>query len=315
MIARLTRLVLLLQLLLAAGIAIAVSSTWPGISHFATAILGIGFVILIRTGIAANNFRLAARFPSDPASPKLGWKAATRLFFGELCATLLTSSLTMPFRQLPARPTLFAGAGQPVLLIHGYGCNSGYWWNLGQRLRKANISFYAVNLEPVLGEIDAYLPQVHAAIDTLCAASRESSVSIVAHSMGGLVARAYLRAYGEARVATLITLGTPHGGTGLAKFGLGENSRQMRCPVPSGPGQANQWLASLNSCQNFPSIPIVSIYSRHDNIVAPQSSSHLYGAKNVAFCGVGHVALGADPAVLDAVMHEIATARVAVKRQ
>jgi hypothetical protein len=37
---------------------------------------------------------------------------------------------------------------------------------------------------------------------------------------------------------------------------------------------------------------ITSIYTHHDNIVAPQTSSVLPGARNIAFGGVGHVALG-----------------------
>jgi triacylglycerol esterase/lipase EstA (alpha/beta hydrolase family) len=39
---------------------------------------------------------------------------------------------------------------------------------------------------------------------------------IVAHSMGGLATRAWLRAFSaDARVHRVITLGTPHGGTWL----------------------------------------------------------------------------------------------------
>jgi len=51
---------------------------------------------------------------------------------------------------------------------------------------------------------------------------------------------------------------------------------------------------------------VTSIYSHHDNIIAPQTSSELPGARNVPFGGVGHVALGRNPRVLDAVMQEIA---------
>ena len=47
---------------------------------------------------------------------------------------------------------------------------------------------------------------------------------------------------------------------------------------------------------------IVSIYTHHDNIIAPQDSSVLPGARNVAFGGVGHVALGSNPRVLAEVL-------------
>ncbi len=42
------------------------------------------------------------------------------------------------------------------------------------------------------------------------AATGASQVVLVGHSMGGLVARAYLRRYGGAKVRRLITIGTPH---------------------------------------------------------------------------------------------------------
>ena len=64
---------------------------------------------------------------------------------------------------------------------------------------------------------------------------------IVAHSMGGLVARAYLRRHGGAQVARVITLGTPHHGTALANLAPGSNARQMSRPG----GQPNAWLAQL----------------------------------------------------------------------
>jgi len=44
-------------------------------------------------------------------------------------------------------------------------------------------------------------------------ASGQSSVSVVAHSMGGLVAASYVEKYGAAKIKKLITLGTPYLGT------------------------------------------------------------------------------------------------------
>ena len=113
--------------------------------------------------------------------------------------------------------------------------------------------------------------------------------------MGGLAARAWMRRYGSARVARVITLGTPHHGTALARFGPGANAVQMRREGP--------WLRDLAASEG-PDVRarIVSIYTHHDNIVAPQDSSVLPGARNIAFGGVGHVALGSNPRVLAEVL-------------
>ena len=210
----------------------------------------------------------------------------------------------MPFCRLGPTPALYAGS-IPVLLLHGYGCNSGFWHRLSQRLHAARISHHAIDLEPVLGPIDGYAPQVMTAIDLLCKASGISCVIIVAHSMGGLVARAAIRQHGSNRIAKLITLGTPHTGTGLAQLGIGANARQM---ARSADGTCSDWLAILNTGQALPSAPLVSIYSRHDNIIAPYLSSHVAGAKNIALDGIGHVAMGSDAVVAAHVVNEIRTA-------
>jgi len=89
-----------------------------------------------------------------------------------------------------------------------------------------------------------------------------------------------------------------HPGTALAHLGVGRNARQMR--------RDGDWLAALAS--NEPAArraAVTSIFSHHDNIVAPQESCRLPGARNVAFGGVGHVELGRSAAVLDVVMAEI----------
>jgi triacylglycerol esterase/lipase EstA (alpha/beta hydrolase family) len=116
--------------------------------------------------------------------------------------------------------------------------------------------------------------------------------------MGGLVARAYLRDHGAARIARVITLGTPHRGTGLARFGAGDNSRQMQWTGSAIEGRCSAWLAELERRED-PALRalFVSIYSHHDNIVSPQLSSSLPGAVNIEFNGIGHVALGLHPRV------------------
>ncbi len=310
MIRYLTRSLLLFQLL--AGALTALALQWAGwtSSVWMAAGLGVVLVIMVRALITANNFRLVRRFPDrlDPAAtlPASAW---LRLYLREFCATMVSSSWSMPFRQLGARPMILS-AGLPVFLVHGYGCNSGYWRALHRRLVRDRISHHAVNLEPLLADIDSYVPQVAAAIDALSQAAGHERVIVVAHSMGGLVMRAYQRVHGCDRIARLITLGTPHRGTGLAQFGIGINARQMRWADGGIEGEANPWLARLSTVESeYGCSHLVSIYSRHDNIVAPQESAQVTGAKNIAFQAIGHVMLGSDPQVLDCVMQEIDAAR------
>jgi pimeloyl-ACP methyl ester carboxylesterase len=119
--------------------------------------------------------------------------------------------------------------------------------------------------------------------------------------MGGLVARAYLRRFGAVRVAKLITIGAPHHGSMHAWSFPGMCLAQMR------PG--NAWLTDLNRDENRAApVPITSIWSRHDSMVAPQASSVLDNAENIALVGIAHNALLGDQRVMELVAREVAKA-------
>jgi len=294
---QLLRALLLVQLAGAGAVGYAIARALH--AGFITGVLaGAIALVLVRMAISANNFRMSARAASvTPLEHRIDARAALRLFGEEFAASMRFSSWSMP-RALAGSRVYGDAAGPPVLLLHGYGCNSGYWVDLTPRLDAARISHATLDLAPVTGSIDAYLPLVEAGVDALLAATGAAKVIIVAHSMGGLVARAWMREHGARRVARIVTIGTPHHGTSLASFGVGLNAQQMR--------RDGTWLQALAASEDAAKRALItSIYSHHDNIVAPQTSSELEGARNLAFGGVGHVALGANPRILATVMAEV----------
>ncbi len=306
------RWVLLLQLVLAAAIAYGALRYGAVASAWLAAACGLACVLLARMLLTANNFRATARFSSaTPAPFQIGVGAKVRLFAEEFIATLTHSSWFMAHAS--AHQRIHAGAtAPPLLLLHGYGCNSGYWTHLVRELDAARISHATLDMEPMLAGIDEFVPAVQGAVESLCAASGAQQVIIVGHSMGGLVARAYLRAHGSARVAHVFTIGTPHHGTSLASKGPGLNAVQMQYHGDEGGGDgdpaAGAWLRALAASESAHTRALItSIFTHHDNIVAPQTSSVLEGARNIAFGGVGHVALGRNRRVLARLMQEIIT--------
>jgi triacylglycerol lipase len=306
MIARLTRILILVQIAVAIGLSAlaarfaALESIWPVVP------IGILAVLLLRLAITTNNFILARRYRSDlPPEFHLDWRQALRMIGGEFVATMWSSSWSMPFRRLAKH--IAGGADTlPVLLVHGYACNSGYWRSMSKALRRAGIAHYAVDMEPILGSIDAYAALIHRAVESIRAETGMDKVVIVAHSMGGLAARAYLRDHGIAHVARVVTLGTPHHGTALANFSIGVNVQQMRWNQGADGEVTSDWLRTLKLSEDAATRALfVSIYSHHDNIISPQRSSHLPDAKNIDLHGIGHVALALNPRVQKIVIDEI----------
>ena len=87
-----------------------------------------------------------------------------------------------------------------------------------------------------------------------------------------------------ASFAALITLATPHNGSELARLLPGTAPKQM---VPG-----SSWLVALNQAQQgVVPVPVISIYSHDDNLVAPRINMRLPGAEARALPGLGHFAM------------------------
>jgi triacylglycerol esterase/lipase EstA (alpha/beta hydrolase family) len=267
-------------------------------------------VLLLRAQITANSFVLTWPYRGRTSNPvEISWLQIARLWLREYRATMLCSSWAMPFLRFD-QFTYPDTTSLPVLLIHGYGCNSGYWRWMSLELREAHITHYALDMEPVFGSIDDYAPLVHAAVQRVLAETGQKKIVIVAHSMGGLAARAYLRDHGCDRVARVITLGSPHHGTAIANFGIGINCGEMNWLGRYEEGRSSPWLQKLAATEEADALAhIVSIYSHHDNIISPQSSAHLEGAWNIPVIGIGHVALALEPSIQKLVIELIHNAR------
>ncbi len=227
----------------------------------------------------------------------LRWRDNRTLPFGNSLAALASElrariisynwSQAFPGLSLGTDP-IGSGGGPPILLVHGFFSNRGMWLSFRSRLAGANVGrVYTVTLEPLNGSIEAMMPTLESRIDAIIHETGQEKIIVVAHSMGGLLARAYMAQVGAARLAKLITLGTPHHGSQIAALGLFECAKQMRYRSP--------WIEMLEDLEaaNPPAIPALSIYTLNDDLVYPPESSVLEweGAENVPVSAVGHVAL------------------------
>jgi len=256
----------------------------------------IYFAVIVLFTVAC--FSVAWLFHTErPAEVRLDAYGCARLFGNELRSLLFSASRMMFYRwAAPESPPLRADL--PVLLVHGVLCNAGVWGRLMRYLRKRNIDpLYLISYGPPLIGIDAFAQQLGERIDEVLDSTGARQVVLVTHSMGGLVARAYIEKEGGAKLRRVITLAAPNHGSALAWLFPGVCLAQMR------PG--NAWLAALNRRTTGNPPPLVSIWSWHDSMVAPQTSSRLAGAANIELIGIGHNALLGDPSVFALVAAEL----------
>lgn len=187
-----------------------------------------------------------------------------------------------------------------VVFIHGFICNRGLWNPWMKTLRLQNRAFAAVSLEPVFGQIDDYVRLVEDAVARVTATTGLPPL-LVCHSMGGLAARAWLRASPESdplanekRIHQVVTIGTPHHGTLLGAAHYPPNAAQMKFKSP--------WLVALAQDEALASPQrnrlFTCFYSNCDNIVFPTATASLAGANNRAVQGVAHLAMAYDANVM-----------------
>jgi triacylglycerol lipase len=268
------------------------------------ALLGAACVFAIGPlGLAAEFVMLRMVARSDRGVPRASGADLVRAWWGEVREQfrVFCWRLPMRWRQLPDDLGPEAAGRCGVVFIHGFVCNRGLWAPWLRLLHARGIPFTAVNLEPVFGPIEDYAPIVEDAVRRVTFATGRPPV-LVCHSMGGLVARTWLRsARAGARVAHVVTIGSPHHGTWLARFSRTGNGRQMQLQ--------SEWLKELERDeQRAPAPPFTCWYSNCDNVVFPPSTATLAGAQNRFLPGIAHVALAFRPEVMQATLVTITSA-------
>ena len=193
-------------------------------------------------------------------------------------------------------------AHTPILLVHGLVDNRSVFTVLQRGLARRGFGRIDTLNYPVgTKDIRVAAARLGAEVERIVAETGYERIHVIGHSMGGLIARYYVtRLGGDSRVHTLVTLGTPHGGSYLAHLWGSDLMRQLR------PGSA--LLRELASPAPGCRTRFISYWSDLDQVVLPTGSAALHhpdlNVHNVEVRGVGHTSLP----IAAPVVHGISTA-------
>ncbi len=282
------------------------------IGPWAAGLAGAAIAFVLHPALIAINF-IMSRVAGDrvPAGFRLTPWQALKTYDAEIDASMRGFWFATPFllHRPAARPAEATAKRRfPILFVHGYFCNRAIWLSFMRDAAARGYLCEALILPRPFAPIESNASFVDAAIDDLLARARHETegapadrVVIVAHSMGGLVARAALQRIDASRVAHVITLGTPHHGAFTARYWDIPNVVQMRLGSP--------WLIALDAEEmrghGLPRSAWTTLFSYHDNMVFPQETALLKGAHTIPIGGVGHVALVYDKRVRAAVFERL----------
>ncbi|MEU9301468.1 alpha/beta fold hydrolase [Streptomyces sp. NPDC048269] len=188
----------------------------------------------------------------------------------------------------------------PALLLHGFTDNRSVFVLLRRALGAGGRRHVeAYNYSPFTRDLRVTARHLARRVEELCERTGQERVDLVGHSLGGLVARYYVqRLGGDARVRTLVTLGTPHSGTLVAPFmDAHPLVRQMR--------PHSEVLAELAAPSPGCATRCVAFWSEFDSLMTPVGTARIehpdLRVENVLVTGIGHLALPAHPTVIAAV--------------
>lgn len=182
----------------------------------------------------------------------------------------------------------------PILFVHGYLSTDSVWDTMKTRFQNdqwpsSHLASFSYNYDqPNATTAD----QVAMEVDKLLKATGATKVDIIAHSMGSLSSRYYLKNLlaDDSRVDSWVSLGGPNHGTDFAYSCLSYACFEMR---PN-----SSFLVSLNTGDESPgSVRYATFRSPCDEIINPDSSVIVKGAKNFETHCISHNELMRDEIV------------------
>jgi pimeloyl-ACP methyl ester carboxylesterase len=208
----------------------------------------------------------------------------------------------------PVQRSLLVGnveaAGTPILLIHGMVDNRSIFALLRRGLRRRGFGrIVSMNYSVLTNDIRAAAAGLAAEVERLCEQTGYERIHIVGHSLGGMIARYYVqRLGGDARVHTLVCLGSPHTGTRAARLVPKRFAGQLR--------PDSDVVAELAEPATGCRTRFIAVWSDLDQLIVPKRAARIdhpdLVSQNLFVRGLGHLSLPVDGRVVHAICTTLA---------
>jgi triacylglycerol lipase len=179
-----------------------------------------------------------------------------------------------------------ATAATPVLLVHGFGGAKSSWSSVARALGTRGLAVDTMTYAPVGNSVEQLADRLVAHVETLLSQTGSQKVHLVGHSLGGvIIAQAISDPRLNRRVETVITLGSPFGGSPWAgALPVVDMVRALR------PGST--LLRRLAATPLPPGVRWVSVTAAMDIIVPGLRSMPPHPqAETITVDGVGHLGM------------------------
>lgn len=175
----------------------------------------------------------------------------------------------------------------PILLIQGYLHNSFVWIYHGKKLIDKGFGpIYTINFNNPLASIEEQAFILKEKIDDIHKENKNSPITLIGHSMGGLIASyCALNFLNKNQIRDIISISTPYDGSFFAKIGVGKCAKEMK--------NHSTFVNNLKKqIVDEKTINFYFIASKTDQLVRPKSA--LMGQnldKEYVFDDIGHATM------------------------
>jgi triacylglycerol esterase/lipase EstA (alpha/beta hydrolase family) len=175
----------------------------------------------------------------------------------------------------------------PVIFIHGRNAGPGVWGAMISFLKSKGYTqdqLFAWSYDTSLSTNEKLSDQLKMYVKKVLTATGAERVDIVAHSLGSLPSRWYIKfSEGSSTVRNWISLAGPNHGTQVA-WGCALWDQGCRDMTPG-----SYVISNLNAGDETPgAVGYATLWSSGDGQILPNSSTLLAGAQNIEVSAMGH---------------------------